>query len=102
MINMKKINITIKATNKKDQHMRRQPRILEKGLPKLGDLVESALSSIGITSERVSKWIGTECGCKERKEKLNMLTIWANRVLRIGKEDNNEEIKKQLNDIIEK
>lgn len=49
--------------------------------PKLGDVIEKALSSVGITSDLVSKWIGKPCGCKERKEKLNQLDSWARRVL---------------------
>ncbi len=48
----------------------------------LGDAVESALSLVGITKERVSSWIGRGCGCKERQEKLNALGSWAMRVLR--------------------
>ena len=43
----------------------------------LGDIVESALSSVGITKERVSSWLGEECGCEERKNKLNKLHKWA-------------------------
>ena len=41
--------------------------------PGLGDMVKGALSSIGITEERVSKAIGRPCGCSERAEKLNNL-----------------------------
>ena len=47
----------------------------------LGTLIESALSSIGLTSERVEKWLGRPCGCKERREKLDSLTRWAARVI---------------------
>lgn len=46
----------------------------------LGDLVQRALSSIGVTSERVEEWLGKPCGCKERQEKLNQLGYWAIRV----------------------
>lgn len=46
----------------------------------LGDLVESALDTVGITKERVEKWVGGECGCRERKEKLNALGSWARRM----------------------
>ena len=45
-----------------------------------GDIVETALSSVGITEDRVSEWLGQPCGCKERKEKLNRLDAWARRV----------------------
>jgi len=53
----------------------------------LGDTVESALSAIGITDERVSKWLGRPCGCKERRDKLNRLGAWAKRVLSGKTED---------------
>ncbi len=49
--------------------------------PGLGDLVKSALSLVGITEERVTAWLG-KCGCAERREKLNRLGAWAQRVLR--------------------
>jgi hypothetical protein len=47
----------------------------------LGDMVESALTKVGVTKERVTKWIGAECGCAERQEKLNRLHLWAKGVL---------------------
>ena len=50
----------------------------------LGDAVEKALSSVGITKERVTRWLGKPCGCEERKAKLNRLGWWAQRVL-LGK-----------------
>lgn len=43
---------------------------------RLGDMVEKALSTVGITEERVGKWLGAPCGCKERQEKLNRLGAW--------------------------
>lgn len=46
-----------------------------------GDHVETALSSFGITEERVSKWLGKPCGCAERKRKLNALGNWASKFL---------------------
>lgn len=49
--------------------------------PGLGDAVESALTRIGISRERVEAWLGRPCGCAERKEKLNRLGRWAARVL---------------------
>lgn len=39
----------------------------------LGDMVKSALSSVGITEERVSKAIGKPCGCSQRAALLNEL-----------------------------
>lgn len=51
-------------------------------MPQLaGDIMEQALEMIGISQERVSRWIGKPCGCQERKEKLNQLHRWAIRVV---------------------
>lgn len=47
----------------------------------LGDLIESALTSVGITSDKVESWLGKPCGCKERQAKLNQLTYWAKRIV---------------------
>ena len=43
------------------------------GPPKLGlgDLSAYALAHLGITKEKFSAWIGKECNCPERQEKLN-------------------------------
>jgi hypothetical protein len=45
----------------------------------LGDLLESALGTIGVTSARVEAWLGRPCGCDERRERLNALDRWARR-----------------------
>lgn len=42
-----------------------------------GDLIASALSTVGITEERVAAWVGGECNCAARREKLNRLGEWA-------------------------
>lgn len=47
----------------------------------LGDQVESALSMVGITKERVSSWIGAPCKCPARQAKLNRLGDWAMRLI---------------------
>ena len=47
----------------------------------LGDRLESALTTVGITSERVERWLRKPCYCEERKQRLNQLGAWANRVL---------------------
>jgi hypothetical protein len=47
----------------------------------LGDLLESALSRVGVTKDRVERWLGRPCGCAERQEKLNQLGYWAKSVL---------------------
>jgi len=46
----------------------------------LGDVVEKALSLVGITEVRVTKWLGRDCGCGGRKARLNQLSRWAKRV----------------------
>lgn len=63
----------------------------------LGDLVEDALSKVGITKDRVSEWVGRSCGCKERQERLNQLSRWAKRIV-AGKIEN---AKQYLEKIIE-
>jgi hypothetical protein len=47
----------------------------------LGDAVAAALDSVGISKERVAKWLGKPCRCSARQEKLNQLGRWAKRVL---------------------
>jgi hypothetical protein len=39
--------------------------------------VEKVLSAAGVTADRVTAWLGKPCGCKERKEKLDALGLWA-------------------------
>lgn len=46
----------------------------------LGDRVEQALRLVGVTPERVSRWLGRECGCEDRKQKLNQLGAWVARI----------------------
>ena len=43
--------------------------------------MEQALTLMGVTEERVARWVGGPCGCDERKEKLNRLGSWASRIL---------------------
>lgn len=47
----------------------------------LGDWIESTLTTVGITSERVEKWLGKPCRCRERKEKLNRFSKWISNLL---------------------
>lgn len=63
----------------------------------LGDAVEAALTAVGVTEEKVSKWLGEPCNCPERVEKLNNLSRWAKRVAK-GKLD---KAKEYLSDIME-
>lgn len=63
----------------------------------LGDLIEKALTRVGITSDRVTKWLGKECGCKERKERLNRLGNWARRILKGETKDAEEYLNKITN-----
>lgn len=46
----------------------------------LGDRVQQALASVGVTDELVRRWLG-ECCCQERKERLNQLDLWARRIV---------------------
>lgn len=48
----------------------------------IGDTVAHALARVGLTAERVERWLGRPCGCAERRERLNQLGFWAKRVLR--------------------
>lgn len=43
----------------------------------LGDRIAEALSQVGVTEQGISQWLGYPCGCNERKEKLNQLSLWA-------------------------
>lgn len=36
----------------------------------LGDVIESLLTAVGVTHERVEKYIW-DCGCRQRKERFN-------------------------------
>lgn len=47
----------------------------------LGDSVQAALEVLGITDERVTRLLGFDCGCDERRQYLNRLGTWASRVL---------------------
>ena len=72
-----------KRSKRVPKPLKRQPKPMP-ATPKpleLGDMVENALTSVGITSERVTAWLGRPCGCVERKEKLNNLSRWAKRVV---------------------
>ena len=46
----------------------------------LGDAVERALTTVGVTKELVERWIG-KCCCAERKMKLNSLDSWTRQVI---------------------
>ena len=48
---------------------------------RIGDHAEKALSTLGITKERVEKWLGRPCHCTERQEKLNRFGAWVAGVL---------------------
>lgn len=41
--------------------------------PGLGDFVAGCLSAVGITKERVSRWLGYDCGCAKRQARWNEL-----------------------------
>lgn len=48
----------------------------------LGDSIQMALGVVGVTSDRVTTWLGRPCRCPERVEQLNRLGCWAIRVLK--------------------
>ena len=82
------------------RHVRKTDPPLTPRHPGLGDRVSQALSLVGITEERVSKWLGRPCGCAKRREKLNQLGAWAARVIG-GQSASNEESVKHLDEIID-
>ena len=46
----------------------------------LGDVVESVLTSMGVTQERFKEWFNLqECNCSKRKKWLNNLFSWKKR-----------------------
>jgi hypothetical protein len=49
---------------------------------KLGTALHQALSLCGVSPDRVSRWLGRPCGCKERLERLDALSQWSARVIR--------------------
>ena len=59
-------------------------------MPLLGNLIESALAKVGITSEKVSTFLGKPCSCKKRRDKLNQVDAWARRVIAGKVEDAKE------------
>ncbi len=61
----------------------------------LGDAVHEALSFIGITPERVTKWLGRPCLCGKRQEKFNELSRWARRIIS-GKTEKAKEYLEEL------
>jgi len=62
----------------------------------IGDKIGQALGIIGVTDERVERWLGRKCGCSKRRAKLNQLGRWANHVLSGKRED----AEKYLDDIL--
>ena len=48
--------------------------VAQKRTIRVGDLVERALSSVGITKERFAQWTGAKsCGCAKRQQLLNQI-----------------------------
>lgn len=60
----------------------------------LGDVVEQALSLVGVTKKRVRKWL-KKCHCEERQQQLNQLGWWAERVVK-GQVDKAREYLEEL------
>lgn len=64
----------------------------------LGNVIEQALTSVGVTKERVERWLGGKCNCEERRERLNALHSWAVRVI-VGRKT--DKAKEHLESLIE-
>lgn len=69
-----------------------------KEVANVGDHVEKALSSLGITKERVEAWLGRPCRCRERKRKLNEIGQWAYRVISGERANAKEELDRIVGD----
>jgi len=59
------------------------------------------LAAVGITEDRVSKWLGRGCGCGKRKEQLNRLHQWVERKIK-GLFNSDDEAKKTAEEILRK
>lgn len=49
--------------------------------PKIGSMIGAGLSAVGITDERVTRWLGKDCGCPHRRNKLNALAEHATKAI---------------------
>lgn len=63
----------------------------------LGDRVHRALDAVGLVdlSDEVHSYLGKECKCEERRERLNELGTWAKRVLS-GKVDDSRSLLRRI------
>lgn len=68
----------------------------------LGDLVAEGLKAVGVTEEKVTKWLGRPCGCPERRKMLNDLDRWARNLFNRDKppEEKTEEARRELSGIM--
>jgi hypothetical protein len=71
---------------------KRQPKLL-------GDRIKTALEAVGVTEDKVSKWLGRPCGCSKRRRKLNALDAWARRQVE-GLFGSKEDSQQELEDLI--
>lgn len=55
----------------------------------LGDAMALALAKLGITEDRVEKWLNAPCRCKDRQEKLNQLSRMLKRMFGIDEKTGN-------------
>lgn len=77
--------------------IREQARTRQFSRKLLGDRIEDALTFVGITKERVEKWVGGPCGCSERQERLNRLDAWVRGMF----SGQSERAKKELEHLLE-
>lgn len=63
--------------NQLEQHGIKPNSHLDPNVVGLGDLIEGALTSVGITEERFKEWFNLkECNCSKRKAWLNSVFSW--------------------------
>ena len=64
----------------------------------LGDHVKNALEKVGISEEKVTKWLGRPCGCAKRRQKLNNLHLWIRQILGNEREQGEKQLNEALDD----
>lgn len=65
-----------------------------------GSAVKKALEKVGITEERIEKWVGHGCRCGERRRKLDRLSVWASHILQGKAPPTDEELARILEEAV--